>query len=675
METRTLRLHINPTSFTTEVHDGQRWRPATQIGSRPIDSLIPTENGPNLIAGSGDGYNWHTTISPRAEGFWLETHLTVEKPIEINPSMILWLSALDNLDDRQAHTWRQTILRAPTTNQQGLGGNDLPACYLYDHASHIESICYFPPDAFAWAKHRFYNFTMQEIMLYRPTGQYGLGLISHAPNVLFQFEPGTHRLVWWFTQRYRAEVPDVWQAQRILIDTIEPLLDTIPTLVPSAFSWQEMASHTVDDLNHEACWITVGGQTGLRAYVRGTSALKRDEARGFELMTQLDVLFPLLLWQQSTDTADQYGIAERIQRTLPQFERSQWEYVTNNFPPRPGDSFMDTWYFLENALIKLPWVAYLTGDKTLETLFFTALSGATRLARNTHYLFPLFADADGWQPRQSLLNVGVGGLYAAGCVIAYQLSHHDKTYLDEAASALQTMHRLPPTQLTHEPQQLSFAAAAATYLATIDHATSATWKAIAEDFIYLSLRMGYWDRDAAVDFYDPRGMFQACASLCYPAYKENIETIWPWAEVMKSNIGPTKLMAAFMNLQRCHNYAFFDPFLPDIYRHDPCPYIPYEDLATAEFTHTAKLGKELYGAGEVFWSALLFDALGKVDAADILCICLDVPTLELAPIPPPDQRRYLVYNPHPVEQSVKFQASTYSQELDLPAYSVRLMKG
>ncbi|MFN8447366.1 MAG: hypothetical protein U0521_01885 [Anaerolineae bacterium] len=56
-------------------------------------------------------------------------------------------------------------------------------------------------------------------------------------------------------------------------------------------------------------------------------------------------------------------------------------------------------------------------------------------------------------------------------------------------------------------------------------------------------------------------------------------------------------------MQRQHNYAFFDPYLPEHLRRGPCrPYIPYEDLETAEFRHTAKLGKELYGAGEVFWA-------------------------------------------------------------------------
>ena len=58
----------------------------------------------------------------------------------------------------------------------------------------------------------------------------------------------------------------------------------------------------------------------------------------------------------------------------------------------------------------------------------------------------------------------------------------------------------------------------------------------------------------------------------------------------------------------------------------------------------AKLGKELYGTGVVFWSALLFDTLRNVDRPDVLCLSLDVPSVELKLIPPADQRRYLLYN-------------------------------
>lgn len=664
------RLQTRPDFSLEMLQENDGWSFALRLGdqttlpSRPIDSLHGSSASVNTLEGEGAHFRWRTTITPLAGGFLLETTLHADAPVELNPAMIVWLGALDNMDDRQAHTWRQTILRAPTTNQQGLGGNDLPACYLYDHASHTETICYFPPDSFGWAAHRFYEFSIREITEYRPEGRYGVGLIANGTNPVFTFPVGEHRFAWWITQRRRDKTPTQWEAQRSLIETIAPLLDTTPTPVEGTILWGEMARRTLGDLHSPDCWIDIEGQTGLRAYVRGSSALKRDEARGFELMTQLDVLHPLLHWREATGSPDAdgliAGVIERLLATLPLFERRTWDYIAgsyiaNNFPPRPGDSFMDTWYFLENALIKLPWVAYLMDDAALKALFFTAMAGARKLAHNTHYLFPLFADAADWQARDSLLNVSVGGLYALGCVLAHQLKADGDPvdYLGEAATALLTMRQLPPSQLTHEPQQLSFAAAAANYLARVNHTPQHDWRTIAGDFLHSVLRMGYWGRDAAVSFYDPRGMFQACASLCYPAYKENVETILPWGELLADGAAGSEralLLAAFVNLQRRHNYAFFDPYLPEALRRGPCPYIPYEDLETAEFRHTAKLGKELYGAGEVFWSALLFDALAQVSDPDILCLCLDVPIAELRHIPP--ERRCLLFNPTQDERSV-----------------------
>ncbi len=659
--------------LTTEVHYDGDWLAASRIGSRPLDGLTPTQAGPGHLAGTGEGYRWRATITAQARGFWVEARLQADRAVAINPAMVLWLGTLDNLDDRQAHTWRQTILRAPTVNQQGLSGNDLAAGYLYDHATHIESICYFPADGFEWASNRFYHFTVREVMAYLPTGRYGLGLLPAMPGTLFSLNPGEHRFVWWFTQRHRSGMPSPWEAQHALLQALAPLLDVVPAAPPETIAWGEMAGRTLSDLRDEACWVQAGGHEGLRAYVRGSSALKRDEARSIELMTQLDVLWPLLLWQDEAHEPRAHAIIERIHQTLPLFDRPTLNYVANNFPAFPGDSFMDTWYFLENALIKLPWVAYLTGDETLRAMFFRALHGAQKLARHTNYLFPLFADAEQWQARGSLLNVSVGGLYAAGCVIAHQLSGGDADHLREAALALRTMHQLPPHQLTHEPQQLSFAAASASYLQQMGYEADTDWATMAADFVNLSLRMGYWAKDPAVPFYDPRGMFQACASLCYPAFKENVEVLVAWPELLRAGLGPVTLMAAFANLQRRHNYAFFDPYLPENLRRGPCPYVPYEDLATAEFEHTAKLGKELYGTGEVFWSALLFDALGRVDAPHVLCLCLDVPCLELRRLPPPALRSYLVYNPLPEAQHVTLRNTARTQALVIAPHSAEVV--
>ncbi len=618
-------------------------------------------------AGTGDGFTWETRLTPAHGGTWVETRLTTTRELSFSPAMVVWLGRLDNLDDRQAHTWRQTILRAPTTNQQGLGGNDLPAAYLYDHEQQQVTICYCPPDALRWAPHRFYELAVREVIQYRPTPRYGLGVLPLPAQAAFTFAPGTHEFRFWYCQYPVEAIPSEWEAQTALLAEVSPLLDPVPSLRADAPGWAAMARGTLADLQDPACWVTANGVTGLRAYVLGSSAVGRGEGHSFELMTQLDVLLPLLHWRgQTGDTGADATIARLLDAVRAYRIIEPHDYVSNHYPYQQTDTFMDTWYFYENVLIKLPWVAHLSGDADLRQTFFAALAGGRKLAHNTHYLLPLFADADGWTMRGSLRNASVSGLYAAGCVLAYQLDG-DPAHLAEARAALDTLRQLPPHLLTHEPQQLSFSAAAAAFLGDLP---------LARDFVNLSLRMAYWGKDPAVPFYDPRGMFQACASLCYPAYKENVEVIWAWSELLRADASagllPAGLLAAFANLQRCHNYAFFDPFLPEPLRRGPCPYVPYEDLATAEFTHTATLGKELYGAGEVFWSALLFappDFLGDLPP-DVLAFSLDVPCLRLTGRDTPP-RRWLLYNPRQTPVTLHSASTT----LELAPNSYQIVEG
>jgi hypothetical protein len=630
-------------AFVTEVNVKGHWR-AASLPCHPLAGAAEHDAA---------ALRWRADYASVGSGVLVTLKLTVLQPVLLNPSIILWLGTLDNLDDRQAHTWRSTILRAPTQNQQGLGGNDLPAGYYYDHAQKTETFFYVDASTLGWTPHRFYELAVREVCEYEPTPRYGFGLVRTVPQTHQPLPPGEYCLRWWFAQRPCDTPPSPWEAQRRLIAAVGPLLDDVPSLPPDAPGWNEMAQRALDDLHDDACWTTGDAPRGLRAYVKGSSRVARDEQHGYELMTQLDVLWPLLLWGQVTGSEPAAALAERLVALLPLYDRPALNYVANAYPPHSDDSFMDTWYFLENALIKLPWVAYLTGSDTLRAMFLRAREGAETLVRNTHGLLPLFANASDWGARQSVLNMGVGGLYAAGCVLAAQLDPARAAhYLSEAEQALAQCLALPPHMLTHEPQQLTFAAAAAAYLA--QHSPNLGWAVRAADFVKLSLRMGYWARDSRETFYDARGMFQACASLCYPAYKENVETLLAWPELLAGDTSalPVRLMASWANLQRCHNYAFFDPWLP---REHHTPYgrwIPHENVATHELNHSATFGKEIYGAGEVFWSALMFDTMGRVSDDDILCLSLDVPCLTLRRMPT-SGTRFLLYNPSARQRSTR----------------------
>ena len=151
------------------------------------------------------------------------------------------------------------------------------------------------------------------------------------------------------------------------------------------------------------------------------------------------------------------------------------------------------------------------------------------------------------------------------------------------------------------------------------------------------------DPEATAGGYAVRGMFEACASLLYPALKENVEAILPWtgccgrgADRRSCSPGhkprpPAQLRvlrgAASTARRRCRAMD------------------PYENLGTTELPGTGSIGKEIYGAGEVFWAYLLFEAMARADDPAILVVNTDL--LEAASLRGERmaRRRFLVYNP------------------------------
>jgi hypothetical protein len=185
--------------------------------------------------------------------------------------------------------------------------------------------------------------------------------------------------------------------------------------------------------------------------------------------------------------------------------------------------------------------------------------------------------------------------------------------LDEAEQALTTLIRAPLQLLYHEPQELAFAALAAAMLPELG--LNPRWTARARDLLHAQLRMAYWVEDplATRSGYQVRGGFQACAGLLYPAFKENVESILPWTGVLR-RLDLDPLLLTFMDLQRRHNRSFFAPGA----------HIPFEDLGTLELgPGVGRLGQEIYGAGEVFWSALCFDAVAHAEDPEICVVWLD----------------------------------------------------
>ncbi|MCZ7573445.1 MAG: hypothetical protein M5U01_33260 [Ardenticatenaceae bacterium] len=389
-----------------------------------------------------------------------------------------------------------------------------------------------------------------------------------------------------------------------------------------------------------------GIHLGLRAYVRHAAHLYEHAPDHFELMTVADVLAPLLLYLKLHPEPGGERLAARLLASLPGFHSPDLHYIGNRYPPAPRDTLCDLWYCFENGLIKYAWIALASGNSALAAIVLDGMRGASVLAERTNFCFPLFADfgaAGGPTPTGSASNYSVAGLYAFGALLAAELSG-DPRERDAARHALAALRPLPAELMYHEPQQLAFGAAAAAILARDGDQEMAT---LADRLAHAQVRMVYWHEDpyALAQGYRVRGLFQACASLLDPAFKEEVEAILPWVVLLRDGLGPTELLLKLLNLGRQHSFAFFEPCLPGRAGHSACPFIPYENLGTTELPETGTIGKEIYGAGEVFWLYLLFEALARTNDPTICTIFLDL--LEPATLAsfPPLQRRFMLYNP------------------------------
>jgi hypothetical protein len=607
------------------------------------------------MSGSGFGtglkhnparYEWNGEIHPISDnGLTFDIHLSLAESLTEAPNLVLWLGPLSTMSDRQALTWRRTFLGGPTRNVQGLAGNDLPALYFFDPATQIETILAYDSLTLSWAVGRLLTLQCREVWEYGDVARYGVGLIgAHGP-----FPAGQHQFRWHLWQRASSGLTEPWEAISRLVDTIAPLINGYAMRLPGVISWEEVAMGTLQDLQQpEQAWVEVPGtegpSLGLRAYVKDTPQLYKARDDHFELMTIADVLAPLLLYLRLHPDAQAEGFAKRLLRSLNGFHDPLHHYIGNRYPVHADDTLTDLWYFFENGIIKLAWISIASGDNTLLPILLDGMRGASDLARRVNYCFPLFAEygnPSGPLPFGTASNYSVAGLYAFGALLVAGQSNYQE-YQKEARRSLWALRHLPLEMMYHEPQQLGFGAAAAALLG--QHGDN-EMRQLADWLVRAQLRMAYWHDDphALSHGYQVRGLFQACASLLYPAFKEEVESILPWLILLRQGLGPTELMLKFMNLARQQSFAFFEPYLTG--HEGDSSFIPYENLGTTELPERGSIGKEIYGAGEVFWLYLIFEALAYANDPEICVIYLDL--LESATLVafPPQRRRFIVYNP------------------------------
>ncbi len=254
--------------------------------------------------------------------------------------------------------------------------------------------------------------------------------------------------------------------------------------------------------------------------------------------------------------------------------------------PHPGQRrrrVQNSWYSFHN-LHKVLEIAWMSGDRELSEMGLKYLETGRRFAHAQNYLFPMFGDWANMEVLGAGLDVYVAGLYATCLVYAARLNPSQRNdYIVDAVKALEVARRIPPGIYMHEPIDLACAVFACDALAREHGVENArAWR---DDFLRLLLMMLYRDPPLT-------GMFQACGSMLYPAFKENGEVLLPLIDLIAD--APSQLpLRQIIEHQLRNDLAFFDEREPR--------YIPFEDIPTTELPGArGELGKEVYGSGQVF---------------------------------------------------------------------------
>lgn len=662
-----------PFTFQNFLRVEEQWLPATlpriPLVSGPSFPLIlgqiKTQPGSLLCSGTGHGrqldgnileYTWDAEITrqePAPPAGWFGFRLTLHLPMplrlqqgsQVEPQIIVWLNSVSTLMEGQAGNWRRVILQQPTRNSLGAWGNDLPALYYLDQSTGVETMMYFDMTHMGWMSTqnlpRFLVYRCGNVSRIQADGTQRLGVGLVAEQATGDVLPaGDIQFSYWLLQRPVTALLNQQQAMSRWMPALLPLFEEKLAWPACAATWKNFAAGTVEDLqNKEAIQVSIGGQIGLRAYVKGSSQLWQQPPDNFELMTVADVLWPGLLYLRLHPSPGLQALCEQLVAALPHFYRAQTHSISNSFRPAENER-ADSWYPFENGLIKYPAIGSLADSKEIVNRFLDAFRAAQNMAHEYDYLFPVYYRVASLETEGAGTNYAVNGLYAWAALMAERLTG-DRQYQEEARKAVAVLATVPADRLFHEPQELAFGALAAAELGLRDTATY---------LLYQQLRMFYWYSDASQQSHDIRGMAQAAASILYPAFKENVESILPWTGIMKRGLVLQGLLR-FMDQQRRNNFSFFDSCWRDR-GGTTTHFIPFENLGTLELGgQTGNVGQEVYGAGECLWMYLMFEALGQASDRELMLVNLDLLDALDAAAFPPRRLSFILYNPTAKERS------------------------
>ncbi|MFX1282966.1 MAG: hypothetical protein ACFFB5_04890 [Promethearchaeota archaeon] len=429
----------------------------------------------------------------------------------------------------------------------------------------------------------------------------------------------------------------------------------------------------------------------------------------FETMTLLDILPPWILYLQLHKDENQEEHVKRTCKSLSNFIDPKLNILYNNIEIDESGDFKiikpaeltigDSWYLFE-PILRFGWlIRLLPMIEKCPTflLVFKEMVNLTKLfVKNHNYEITAFYDPYTLNPlgkvlttnprRKQLLIKKLGekdiswkmiaknyaclGIYLYILIEAFSF-FNDKQYLQEAKKVANKLMCFSPDELFWEPLELAYGVAGFAELYRITN--NKKYLDFSKCLILDELRMFYWYEDNSFDWKGKRsilGLIMACVGIRYPAMKENLESIYPWLSFLKiaintgnNNLIPRGLFK-FFNLIRINSFYYFSDVLPTEFIYPPrrattCPYIPFEDLEMLEtpphFSRSQEifpkgkcsgvLGREIYGAGEVIFLYLIFEALAKCDNKEIMVLNLDVFDFDEMENFPPDEQNFIVFNP------------------------------
>lgn len=414
-----------------------------------------------------------------------------------------------------------------------------------------------------------------------------LGIGIESSNEL----PESVQLKAWFGKR--KSIPTKWEALRTLV---EKSFDLLPLPIPKGPEpdWAKIAERCLQRLQDKQLLITRSGVTGFVSMLQsGGSASDLT----LELMCNASIARSLLLAKDLPGLGNAgHLVRSLIEDVIPRFFREELGVYVNDFPNKPTTDgvrdVVETWYALYNLYVVLQ-IARWSNDQLLLYQSRRCLDAFTKIVHELDYFLPMFLNLRSRTAYGAAQNPSCLGIYAAICVYAagmYAAERRD--LLEEAQRSLRILRRFPIEALYHESCQLSLAATAAHILSRDrDYESMLTWR---DDFVRLLLMTMYRSAEHA-------GLFQACAGIMYPAFKENVEAV----ESLSNFVGKCRLpLRDVLTLSLHNNLAYVQDT-------ETNPTLPVEALGTYEFPDAKSVGTAVYAIGHVLDMARLQSRLAS----------------------------------------------------------------